>query len=86
MDDQYECNLFLALWKTTCPLCSCFRTHSWQKTCKSFNPKQSITAELNRDNMTELLDEMAIKHPHFYRYLQKTEIDQEFAPKCLVPG
>jgi len=40
---------------------------------KNFNPQQTITADSARRSITELMGEMAKKHPGFYRYTPKTE-------------
>lgn len=45
------------------------------QTSKNFNPQQTITVDSARHSITELLDEMAKKHPGFYRYTPKTEFN-----------
>ncbi|MCJ8210648.1 S41 family peptidase [Mucilaginibacter sp. RS28] len=45
------------------------------QTSKSFNPQQTITADSARHSIKELLDEMAKKHPGFYRYTPKAEFN-----------
>lgn len=45
------------------------------QTNKNFDPQQTITADSARHSIRQLMDEMARKHPGFYRYTPKAEFN-----------
>src|ERR1700712_3972019 len=49
---------------------------AFPQTKKTFDPNETISADSAKHSITELLDEMAKKHPGFYRYTPKPAFDK----------